>query len=46
MKSYQDSLNMIANNFHINDCVGIEIHSVDRIDTECKIFTMPHYRKN
>ena len=36
MKLHQDSLNMIANNFHINDCVGIEIHSVDRTNTDPK----------
>ena len=36
MKLHQDSLNIIVNNFHINDCVGIEIHSVDRTDTDPK----------
>ncbi|CAF2061660.1 unnamed protein product [Rotaria magnacalcarata] len=29
MKLQQESLHMIANHFNINDCVGIEIHSVD-----------------
>ncbi|CAF2691319.1 unnamed protein product [Rotaria sp. Silwood2] len=36
MKLHQDSLNMIANNFNINDCVGLEIHPVDRTNTDPK----------
>ncbi|CAF3902852.1 unnamed protein product [Rotaria sp. Silwood1] len=39
MKLYHDSLNMIANNFNINDCVGIEIHAVDRTNTDPKYLT-------
>ncbi|CAF1541598.1 unnamed protein product [Rotaria sp. Silwood1] len=36
MKLYQDSLNLIANNFNINDCVGIAIHTVDKTNTDPK----------
>ena len=36
MKLHQDNLNMIANNFRISDCVGIEIYSVDRTDNDPK----------
>ncbi|CAF5190369.1 unnamed protein product, partial [Rotaria sp. Silwood1] len=39
MKLYHDSLNIIANNFNINDCVGIEIHAVDRTNTDPKYLT-------
>ncbi|CAF1429135.1 unnamed protein product [Rotaria sordida] len=36
MKLYQDGLNLISNNFNVNDCVGIHIHSVDRTNTDPK----------
>jgi hypothetical protein len=36
MKLHQDSLNVIANNFNLNDCVGIAMHPVDRTNTDPK----------
>jgi hypothetical protein len=49
MKLYQDSLNLIANNFNINDCVGIAIHTVDRTNTDPKYLPcliIEKYEKN
>jgi hypothetical protein len=34
MKLYKDSLNLMSNNYNVNDCVGIEIHSVDRANRD------------
>ncbi|CAF1424404.1 unnamed protein product [Rotaria sordida] len=36
MKLYEDSLKIMPNNYNVNDCVGIEIHSVDRTNTDPK----------
>ncbi|CAF1680811.1 unnamed protein product [Rotaria magnacalcarata] len=36
MKLYQDSSKLMGDNFDLNDCVGIEIHSVDRTNTDPK----------
>ena len=36
MKMYEDGLNDTANNYNMNDCVGIAIHSVDRTNTDPK----------
>ncbi|CAF3196073.1 unnamed protein product [Rotaria socialis] len=36
MKLHQDSIKLVANNFDLNDCVGIEIHSADRTNTDPK----------
>ncbi|CAF2633012.1 unnamed protein product [Rotaria sp. Silwood2] len=46
MKLYQDSLNLIANNFNINDCVGIAIHTVDRTNTDPKYLPCLIIEKN
>ena len=37
MKLYQDTSNLIGNNFNRNDYVGIAIHTVDRTNIESKI---------
>ncbi len=36
MKLYEESLNVMSNNYNLKDCVGIEIHSVDRTNTDPK----------
>ncbi len=36
MKLYEDSLKLMSNNYCLNDCVGIEIHAVDRTNTDPK----------
>ena len=36
MKIYEDGLNDTANNYNLNDCVGIAIHSLDRTNTDPK----------
>ncbi|CAF5026545.1 unnamed protein product, partial [Rotaria sp. Silwood1] len=46
MKLYRDSLNLIANNFNINDCVGIAIHTVDRTNTDPKYLPCLIIEKN
>ena len=46
MKLYQDSSNLIANNFNMNDCVDIAIRMVDRTNIDPKHLSCLIIEKN